>query len=109
VIGLFSTLLPVAAASGIPTLFTWSPGWFSTPDLAPFRASFVAPEACAAIVDDLLADRDAYATARNAAVEAGSSYFAGRRSCAFEPETVERLLAPLPARGANVRVAAAGR
>jgi len=108
VLGLFSTLLPVAAASGIPTLFVWSPGWFSTPDLAPFHASFVAPERCPEVVDGLLAGAEAYSAAQGAALAAGASYFAGRRTCAFEHDLVKRLLAALPEAIPGGRPAEAG-
>jgi len=81
VIGLFSTVLPVAAASGLPTLFLWKPGWFATPDLAPFAPHRVAPED---VVERLRERRPARAVA--------SAYVAGLRRCEFTPEDLEVLL-----------------
>jgi len=96
VVGLFSTVLPVAAASGVPIVLLWKPGWFFTPDLAPFVPNhFVTPEALPGRIRELLTDGMRYDQAQQSALAAAAQYFAGLRRCEFEPELIETLLAPV--------------
>lgn len=96
VIGLFSTVLPVAAASGLPILILWKPGWFFTPDLAQFVPNhFVTPEALPERLRELSTDGVRYEQACQSALAAAAQYFSGLRRCEFEPELIEALLAPL--------------
>jgi hypothetical protein len=96
VVGLFSTVLPVAAASGLPILILWKPGWFFTPDLAPFVPNhFVTPEALPGHIRELSSDGMRYKQAQQSALAAAAQYFAGLRRCEFEPEMIEALLAPV--------------
>lgn len=95
-VGLFSTVLPAAAASGLPVFFLWQPGWFWTPDLAPFAPDHRAdPDSLPARVFELLGSESLYARARLSARAAAEHYFAGLRRCEFDPPIVESLLAPL--------------
>lgn len=96
VVGLFSTVLPTAAAAGLPTFLLWQPGWFSTPDLAPFVATqFVDPAALVPRLERLLGDANAFAAEQASARAAAAAYFRGGGMCDFAPPFVEAMLAPL--------------
>jgi hypothetical protein len=101
VVGLFSTVLPTAAAAGIPTFFVWQPGWFSTPDLAPFAAQFVTPAALPGRIEHLLSDAAVFASECADARAAGAAYFHDGRMCDFSPALVEAMLAPIGASSAG--------
>jgi hypothetical protein len=97
VVGLFSTVLPVAAACGLPVFFLWKPGWFFTPDLAAFAPDhFADPDALPARAFELLKSESLYRRASRSAQAAAEQYFAGVRQCEFDRFTIDSLLAPLP-------------
>lgn len=94
VLGLFSGALVTAAACGIPALFLWEQGWYYTPDLASFAPhAFVSPASVIERLEELLSDRSIYQAARTTALETAACYYHENKSCNFEPEFVDRLLA----------------
>jgi hypothetical protein len=98
VIGLFSTVLPTAAAAAVPTFFLWQPGWYSTPDLAPFVASqFVDPASLPTRLEALLRDPSVFAAEQAAARAAAARYYRGGGICDFSPAFLDAMLAPLSA------------
>jgi hypothetical protein len=97
VIGLFSSVLPAAAAAGVPTLFLRPPGWYFTPDLTPFAPRlFVDPQEVVARVERMLTDEPVYRSERALAQSAAAQYFSAFNAGGFDAALVERLLAPLP-------------
>jgi hypothetical protein len=91
VLGLFSAVLPIAAASGVPTMFLSRPGWFSTPDLAPFHPLAVDPAVLPARVDALLGEEAAYVEWADRGRCAAESYFLNGRTCSFGADLLARL------------------
>ena len=77
VIGIASGVLTVASASGLPTIFLRTEGGFRIRDLECFSpAQTLMPDAAFHEVSRLLADREAYAEARQVAMHNASEYYA---------------------------------
>jgi len=96
VVGLFSTVLPVAAAAGLPTMLLREEGGFLTPDLGGFvPRQVLAPEALVDRVEAIMGSEASYDRERQRSLAVGAGYFAGRRQCDFGPSFTERMLAPL--------------
>lgn len=76
VVGIFSGVLTVASASGLPTVFLRTEQGFTTQDLACFSPhQTLLPEAAFCEIGKILTDRQAYADARTLALRNGREYY----------------------------------
>jgi hypothetical protein len=91
-IGIFSGVLTVASASGLPTYFLRTQNGFTTEDLACFSAQTLLPEDAFREIGSILSDRGAYANARRIALENAREYYANGKNLDFSPAFFERLL-----------------
>lgn len=93
VVGLFSGALVTAAASGIPVLFVWQPGWFFTPDLSDFFPSmFIAPDEVPGRIAQILSAEDHYAEASASAIDAARGYYSPLETQQFRADFLASLL-----------------
>jgi hypothetical protein len=96
VVGIFSGVLTVASACGLPTVFLQTANGFSTSDLAPFAAQqMLLPDAFREI-SKLLLDRQAYASASAQAMKNASGYYANGTNLEFSGAFFERVLRAAP-------------
>ena len=96
VIGLFSGAMVSAAASGIPVLFVWQPGWYYTPDLGCFfQDSFIPPTLLLERIEQMLLNRDCYQEACAAAIKASGHYYFRRQTQTFEGDFISELFSAL--------------
>jgi hypothetical protein len=76
VIGIFSGVLTVAAACGLPTIFIETDEGFTTGDLECFARQTLPPDAAFREIVKMLTDRRAYAQARGEALQSAREYYA---------------------------------
>jgi hypothetical protein len=77
VVGMFSGVLTVASACGLPTIFLETEHGYKTGDLACFSPSqTLLPDAAFCKIEELLTDRRAYAEARTEALRNAREYYA---------------------------------
>ena len=91
-VGIFSGVLTVASASGLPTYFLSTQNGFMTEDLACFSAQTLLPEDAFREIGSVLSDRGAYAKARKIALENAREYYANGTNLDFSPAFFEQLL-----------------
>lgn len=85
VIGIWSGVLTVASACGLPTVFVQTEQGFSTRDLECFSpAQTLFPDAAFCEVSRLLADPLSYAEARKVALHNAKGYYAGGTNAALD-------------------------
>ncbi len=87
----------------MPTFFLWQPGWYATPDLAPFvDTQFVDPASLPTRLESLLRDPSVFAAEQAAARGAAARYYRGGGRCDFTPAFIDAMLAPLSASPAEL-------
>ncbi len=93
VVGIFSGVLTVASACGLPTVFLQTERGFATADLACFSPrQTLLPDAALKEIGKLLTDRQAYAEARKEALRNGREYYANGANLDLSAKFFERLL-----------------
>ena len=93
VMGIFSGVLTVASACGLPTIFLESENGYSTGDLACFGpGQTLQPDVALCEIGKMLTDRQAYAEARSQALRNASEYYAGGSALDPNGAFFERLL-----------------
>jgi len=96
-IGIFSGVLTVASACGLPTIFLETERGFKTGDLACFSPQqTLMPEAAFCEIERIMTDRGAYAEARSHAMRNASAYYAGGSNADLGCEFFRRLLRTEP-------------
>ena len=96
VFGIFSGVLSVASASGLPTVFVETEGGYTTGDLACFSRQAFLPDAAFAELAGILRDPRAYAEARAKALQNGRDYYANGTNADLNAAFFERLLERRP-------------
>jgi hypothetical protein len=97
VIGIFSGVLTVASACGLPTIFLQTKQGFTTADLACFSPrQTLLPDAAFCEIGKILTDRQAYAEARTQALRNAREYYADGRDLDLDGAFFERLLRDEP-------------
>lgn len=92
-VGIFSGVLTVASACGLPTVFLQTEKGFSTEDLACFSPSqTLLPDAALCEIGKMLTDRHAYAAARMQAVRNAREYYANGTNLELSGAFFDRLL-----------------
>ncbi len=98
VAGIFSGVLTVASACGLPSIFLQTEDGFVTADLACFsKGQTFRPDAAFSEICKILTDRKAYAEARSYALRNAREYYAGGTNLELNGALFERLLRPEPA------------
>lgn len=98
IIGIFSGVVTVASACGIPSIFLQTEDGYSTGDLAPFSPTqTLMPDAAHTQILRLMDDADAYEQARTAALRNAREYYAGGATLQCTGSFFEPLLKPRPA------------
>jgi hypothetical protein len=93
VVGIFSGVLTVASACGLPTIFLQTEQGYTTGDLACFSPrQTLLPDAAFYEISKLLTDRRAYAEAREEALRHGREYYANGANLDLNAKFFERLL-----------------
>jgi hypothetical protein len=93
VVGIFSGVLTVASACGLPTVFLQTEGGYATSDLACFAPrQTLLPDAAFCEISRILTDRQAYAEARAAALHNAREYYANGTNLDLNGAFFERLL-----------------
>jgi len=93
VVGIFSGVLTVASACGLPTVFLQTEQGYATGDLACFGPhQTLLPDAAFSEIRRLLTDRQAYAIARTQALRNAREYYADGTSFNIGAAFFERLL-----------------
>ena len=97
VIGIWSGVLTIASASGLPTIFLQTEQGFTTRDLACFSpAQTLLPDAAFREISKLLSEPQSYAEARRVALRNASEYYANGANAALDGPFFERLLGDEP-------------
>lgn len=93
VVGIWSGVLTVASACGLPTIFLQTEQGFKTRDLACFSpAQTLLPDAALCHIGELLTDHRAYAEARGVAQRNGAEYYTDGANAPLDGAFFERLL-----------------
>jgi len=93
VAGIFSGVLTVAAACGVPTVFLQTEGGFATSDLDCFsQEQTLLPEKAFVEIAGMLDDRKEYERAREIALRNASEYYEGCKDADLNGEFFARLL-----------------
>jgi hypothetical protein len=93
VLGIFSGVLTVAAASGLPTFFITTQPGYATEDLACFHPSQTLPPEDAFVkISRVLTDSQAYAEAREASLRCAREYYHNGSQLELNAAFFERLL-----------------
>jgi hypothetical protein len=93
VAGIFSGVLTVAAACGLPTIFLQTKNGYSTGDLDCFSPDqTLLPDAAFRHIAKALSDPEAYADAQTIAMQNARSYYADGKNLDFGAASFERLL-----------------
>ncbi|MGA7566710.1 MAG: hypothetical protein WBW53_11685 [Terriglobales bacterium] len=93
VVGLFSGVLTVASACGLPTVFLQTEHGYTTGDLACFSPrQTLLPDAAFYEIGRILRDRQAYAEARTEALRNAHEYYANGKNLDLSGVFFERLL-----------------
>lgn len=91
--GIFSGVLSVAAASGLPAIFLQTKHGYSTGDLDCFSSGQILdPEESFKQISKAIVDRDAYGDLQTLSQRNARAYYAGGATMNFDAATVERLL-----------------
>ncbi len=97
VAGIFSGVLTVASACGLPTYFLQTEQGYTTGDLACFSPrQTLLPDAAFCEISQILTDKQAYAEARAIALRNGREYYAGGTNASLDAKFFERLLRAEP-------------
>lgn len=97
VVGIFSGVLTVASASGLPTIFLDTEQGYRTGDLACFSPEqTLLPDAAFYEIRRLLIDRHAYAEARSKALQNAREYYANGTNLELSGTFFDRLLRTAP-------------
>ncbi len=97
VVGIFSGVLTVASACGLPTVFLQTEHGFTTADLACFSPrQTLLPEAAFSEIGKLLTDRQAYAEVRTQALQNAREYYSNGTDLDLSGTFFERLLRTEP-------------
>jgi hypothetical protein len=97
VVGIFSGVLTVASACGLPTVFLETEQGYTTGDLACFSPSqTLLPEAAFCEIGKILTNRQAYAEARAQALRNAREYYANGKNLDLNPAFFQRLLQTEP-------------
>jgi hypothetical protein len=97
VVGIFSGVLTVAAASGLPIIFLQTENGYTTGDLSCFSPEqTLLPDAAFKRLAQILSDRATYGSARNEALRSAKQYYHQGRTLELNGAFFERLLAPQP-------------
>lgn len=93
VVGIFSGVLTVASACGLPAVFLQTEDGYTTGDLECFSpAQTLLPEAAFCEISRLITDRQAYADARAAALHNGREYYTEGANADLSATFFEHLL-----------------
>ncbi len=93
VAGIFSGVLTVASACGLPTYFLQTEQGYTTGDLACFSPrQTLLPDAAFSEISRIMTHRQAYAEAREVALRNGCEYYAGGTNANLDAKFFERLL-----------------
>ena len=93
VVGIFSGVLTVASACGLPTVFLQTEQGFTTADLACFSpGQTLLPDAAFCEIRKIMADRQAYAEARTQALRNAREYYTAGNNLDLDATFFERLL-----------------
>jgi hypothetical protein len=93
VVGIFSGVLTVASACGLPAIFLQTDEGYVTGDLACFSPrQTLRPDAAFCAISGILSDRQAYAEARKEAVRNAREYYAEGTNLDLTGAFFERLL-----------------
>jgi hypothetical protein len=96
-VGIFSGVLTVASAGGLPTVFLLTEHGFTTGDLQCFSPSqTLLPDAAFCEIGKMLTDRQAYAEARTQALRNAREYYANGTNLDLSATFFERLLRDEP-------------
>jgi hypothetical protein len=102
VMGIFSGVLTVASACGLPAVFLQTEQGYSTGDLACFSPrQILLPDAAFRAISRILGDRQAYAEAQTEALRNAREYYADGTNLNLNGAFFERLLRPGHASGAQ--------
>ncbi|MGO8787154.1 MAG: hypothetical protein ACLQVL_07195 [Terriglobia bacterium] len=97
VVGIFSGVLTVASACGLPTVFLETDGGYTTADLACFSPDqTLLPDAAFCALGKILTDRQAYAEAQTQALRNAREYYANGTSLKLDAAFFESLLRVKP-------------
>ena len=97
VVGIFSGVLTVAAACGIPTVFLQTDGGYKTGDLACFEPEhMLMPDAAFRLLSQIMADKEAWAHARSVALRNAREYYEEGKNADLDGRFFERLLHSTP-------------
>jgi hypothetical protein len=92
-IGIFSGVLTIASACGLPTYFLQTEQGYTTGDLACFSPrQTLLPDAAFSEISRIMMDRRAYAEARSVALRNGREYYADGRNAELNGRFFEGLL-----------------
>lgn len=91
-LGIFSGVLTVASASGLPAVYLRTDQGYATGDLACFSSQTFQPDAAFGEVRRILGDRQSYAEARTEALRNASDYYANGTNLELNGAFFERLL-----------------
>ncbi len=93
VVGIFSGVLTVASACGLPSVFLQTEQGYTTGDLACFSPSqTLLPDAAFSEIREILTDRRAYAEAQKQALRNAGAYYANGTNLDLSGAFFERLL-----------------
>lgn len=99
-VGIFSGVLTVAAACGLPTYFLQTEQGYTTGDLACFSPrQTLLPDEAFREISKVLSDRQAYAEARSVALKNAREYYANGSDAELDGAFFERLLRSDPVIG----------
>jgi hypothetical protein len=97
VVGIFSGVLTVASASGLPTIFLQTEGGYTTGDLECFSPSqTLLPDVAFCRLSGILTNHDEYATAREEALRNASMYYKDGKALDTNGEFFARLFRSEP-------------
>ena len=92
VVGIFSGVLTVASASGLPTIFLQTEGGYTTGDLECFfPAQTLLPDAAFGKLSGILSNHDEYVAAREEVLRNASLYYKDGKALAMNGEFFARL------------------
>ena len=104
-LGIFSGVLTVASACGLPTIFLQTARGYATGDLACFSPDqTLAPNEALHLITKLMTNRHAYAEARSVALHNGREYYASGTNLDVSASFFERLLQRAPVINQSDRV-----
>ncbi len=103
VVGIFSGVLTIASACGLPTFFIQTDPGYTTGDLACFApGQMLLPDAMLKEISRILEDRNAYLEARSLALRNAREYYKDGENADLSGKFFERLLVAKPVRGVRM-------